>query len=127
MKHGPSSKRHRGGRANGRRSHYGHGQTFESNGPDVKIRGNANQVLEKYQSLARDALASGDRIAAENYLQHAEHYYRILNANNAPNYNQGDGANGSRQRGNRDQEEARAAAPAEPQEEAAPDPESAAV
>ncbi|MFV3127487.1 DUF4167 domain-containing protein [Niveispirillum sp. KHB5.9] len=53
-------------------------QNFDSNGPDVRIRGNAFQVYEKYQALARDAHASGDRVAAENYLQHAEHYYRII-------------------------------------------------
>jgi len=87
MKQGPI-KRHRG-RGNGRRPNYGHGHTFESNGPDVKVRGNASQVLEKYQALARDATVSGDRIAAENYLQHAEHYFRILSASN-------DGANGGR-------------------------------
>ena len=55
-------------------------QTFDSNGPDVRIRGNAFQVYEKYQQLARDASSSGDRVAAENYLQHAEHYFRIINA-----------------------------------------------
>lgn len=55
-------------------------QTFDSNGPDVRIRGNAHQVYEKYLSLARDATAQGDRVAAENYFQHAEHYYRIINA-----------------------------------------------
>src|SRR5436305_13506128 len=53
-------------------------RTFDSNGPEVKIRGSAAHVYEKYLQLARDANASGDRIAAENYLQHAEHYYRIL-------------------------------------------------
>lgn len=57
-------------------------QSFDSNGPDVRVRGNAWQVHEKYQSLARDAAAAGDRIAAENYLQHAEHYYRIIEAIN---------------------------------------------
>ena len=57
-------------------------QTFDSNGPDVRVRGNAYQVFEKYQALARDAHMAGDRIAAENYYQHAEHYYRIINANN---------------------------------------------
>lgn len=55
-------------------------RTFESNGPDVKIRGNAAHVYEKYLSLARDAAASGDRVTAENYLQHAEHYYRLMAA-----------------------------------------------
>lgn len=53
-------------------------QTFDSNGPDVRIRGNAWQVNEKYLALARDAATSGDRIQAENYLQHAEHYFRII-------------------------------------------------
>ena len=55
-------------------------QTFDSNGPDVRIRGNAYQVLEKYLALARDATAAGDRIASENFYQHAEHYYRLINA-----------------------------------------------
>jgi hypothetical protein len=56
-------------------------QTYEINGPDGRIRGNAYQVLEKYLALARDAASAGDRIAAENYYQHAEHYYRVINAN----------------------------------------------
>lgn len=55
-------------------------RTLESNGPDVKVRGTAHQICEKYQALARDAHASGDRIAYENYLQHAEHYHRIIAA-----------------------------------------------
>ncbi len=55
-------------------------QTFDSNGPDVRIRGSAHQVHEKYLTLARDASASGDRVLAESYFQHAEHYFRILSA-----------------------------------------------
>lgn len=55
-------------------------QTFDSSGPNVKIRGNAYQVFERYIALAREAAAAGDRIAAENYYQHAEHYFRIMNA-----------------------------------------------
>jgi hypothetical protein len=55
-------------------------RSYESNGGDVKIRGTALHIAEKYVQLARDAQASGDRVAAENYLQHAEHYYRILAA-----------------------------------------------
>ncbi len=55
--------------------------TFDSNGPDVKVRGNASQIHEKYLLLARDANAVGDLVAAESYLQHADHYYRLLNAN----------------------------------------------
>ena len=52
----------------------------ESNGPDVKIRGNAHHVAEKYLQLARDAHTGGDPVAAENYLQHAEHYFRLIAA-----------------------------------------------
>jgi hypothetical protein len=55
-------------------------RSYESNGPDVKIRGTALHIAEKYVQLARDAQVSGDRVAAENYLQHAEHYYRIVAA-----------------------------------------------
>jgi len=53
---------------------------YESTGPDVKIRGSAQQICDKYQQYARDALSAGDRVAAENYLQHAEHYFRIVAA-----------------------------------------------
>lgn len=55
-------------------------RNFESNGPDVKIRGNASHIAEKYTTLARDCLSNGDRVIAENYLQHAEHYNRIVAA-----------------------------------------------
>jgi hypothetical protein len=55
-------------------------QTFDSNGPSVKIRGNAYQVFERYLALAREAQSSGDRIASENFYQHAEHYFRVMNA-----------------------------------------------
>lgn len=57
---------------------YNPNRTFDSSGPEVKIRGSASHVYEKYLQLARDANSSGDRVMAENYLQHAEHYYRIL-------------------------------------------------
>ena len=60
--------------------HHNPNRTFDSNGPEIKIRGSASHVYEKYLQLARDANAQGDRVAAENYLQHAEHYYRILAA-----------------------------------------------
>jgi hypothetical protein len=53
---------------------------YASTGPDVKLRGTAAQIAEKYLSLARDALASGDMVAAESYFQHAEHYNRIIMA-----------------------------------------------
>ena len=60
-------------------------QGFDGGGGDVRVRGNAYQVMEKYLQLARDASAAGDRIAMENFLQHAEHYYRVLNANGEAN------------------------------------------
>jgi len=68
-------------RGRGRRQSNPANRSYDSNGPDVRVRGTANQVFDKYQTLARDAQASGDRIAAENYLQHAEHYYRIMLSN----------------------------------------------
>jgi hypothetical protein len=55
-------------------------QTFDSSGPNVKLRGSAYQIFERYVALAREAATSGDRIAAENFYQHAEHYFRINNA-----------------------------------------------
>jgi len=55
---------------------------FDSSGPDVRIRGTAQQLFEKYLQLGRDATGSGDRVMAESYFQHAEHYFRILNAIN---------------------------------------------
>jgi len=55
-------------------------RVYESNGQDVKIRGTASHIAEKYLQLARDAQSSGDPIAAENYYQHAEHYFRLIAA-----------------------------------------------
>ena len=65
-------------RGRGRRPQNNHSRAFDSTGPDVKIRGTASHVYEKYLQLARDAGSAGDRVMAENYLQHAEHYFRIL-------------------------------------------------
>jgi len=59
-------------------------RSFDSTGPDVKIRGNASHVYEKYLQLARDAHSSGDRVMAESYLQHAEHYFRIIQSMGPP-------------------------------------------
>ncbi|WP_408906219.1 DUF4167 domain-containing protein [Roseomonas marmotae] len=53
---------------------------FDSSGPDMRLRGTAQQLFEKYLQLGRDATGSGDRVMAESYFQHAEHYFRILNA-----------------------------------------------
>ena len=80
MRPGLNSKRPRNPRANMRRSSGHHRpHTIDSSGPDVKIRGSASQIVEKYLALARDASTSGDRVRAENYLQHADHYYRVGN------------------------------------------------
>src|SRR5215469_16516215 len=62
---------------------------FDSNGPDVRIRGTAQQLFEKYLQLGRDATSSGDRVQAEGFFQHAEHYFRILNATNQAAQQQG--------------------------------------
>lgn len=87
MRSGLNSKRSRNQRNNMRRGGGGsqnRSHTFDSNGPEVKLRGSASQIFEKYLALARDANSSGDRIKAENFQQHAEHYYRIVNnANNS--------------------------------------------
>ncbi|MEM6678037.1 MAG: DUF4167 domain-containing protein [Pseudomonadota bacterium] len=53
-------------------------RVYESAGPEGKVRGTPQQIVDKYLSLARDAQTSGDRVMAENFLQHAEHYQRIL-------------------------------------------------
>ncbi|WP_274426126.1 DUF4167 domain-containing protein [Chelativorans sp. YIM 93263] len=93
-------------------------RSYESNGPDVKIRGTAQQVADKYATLARDAQSSGDRVIAENYLQHAEHYNRIIAAaqaqqqaqqqNQQPSRDDRDDVNGDfNEREDRDQQEGR--------------------
>lgn len=70
------------GRGNsGRKNSNPRSNNFESNGPEVKVRGSAQQVVEKYLALARDATLTDDRVTAENYFQHAEHYYRVMTAN----------------------------------------------
>ena len=77
MRQGQQNRR---GRGRNRKNQNPLSRNFESNGPDVKIRGSAAHIAEKYMSLARDAMAAGDPIIAENYLQHAEHYNRIIMA-----------------------------------------------
>ncbi|HEY5105543.1 MAG TPA: DUF4167 domain-containing protein [Caulobacteraceae bacterium] len=70
-----------GGSGGGGRPQHNTNRAFDSNGPDgVKVRGAAQHVYEKYQQLARDAHTAGDRVVAENYLQHAEHYFRVMRA-----------------------------------------------
>ncbi len=81
MKYTTKGRRPRS-RGNGKR--HPSSRTFESSSPDAKVRGTAQQVLDKYLVLARDSVTAGDRIAAEGYFQHAEHYYRILHADGGP-------------------------------------------
>jgi hypothetical protein len=72
------NKRMRGRNNNHRKSQNPMSRVFESNGPDVKIRGTPSHIAEKYVQLARDAHTSGDPVSAENYYQHAEHYFRLI-------------------------------------------------
>jgi len=79
MKRQRGRNRNGGGPSGGGKPQQNVNRAFDSNGPDnVKIRGHAQHVFEKYQQLARDAFSSGDRVLAENYLQHADHYFRVL-------------------------------------------------
>ena len=84
MRQGQQNRRGRGRNNNNNRKGGHHhnplARSFESNGPDVKIRGTPAHIAEKYMTLARDAQSSGDPVLAENYLQHAEHYSRIIMA-----------------------------------------------
>src|SRR6185312_8302543 len=78
---GMKRQRNRGRGGGGGKPQHNANRAFDSNGPDgVKVRGAAQHIYEKYQQLARDASSSGDRVLAENYLQHAEHYFRVLRA-----------------------------------------------
>ena len=85
MRNGQNNKRMRNRNNNNNHNNNRRGQNpmtrvFESNGPDIKIRGTASHIAEKYLQLARDARSSGDPVAAENYYQHAEHYFRLIAA-----------------------------------------------
>jgi hypothetical protein len=96
---GGAVRHHPGGGTPLNRNH-----VFDSNGPEVRIRGTAQQLFEKYLQLGRDATSSGDRVTAEGFFQHAEHYFRILNAmNQAQQQNQPNGQGGNQQnnQGNR--------------------------
>ena len=87
MKHNSGNRRSRNRNSGGKRQGGGGRNNYESNGPEVKVRGTAQQVLEKYLALARDAASAGDRIKSESYFQFAEHYYRIVNADGNANAN----------------------------------------
>jgi hypothetical protein len=91
----------RGSSGGGRRNGSPRSQNFDSNGPDIKVRGNAQQVVDKYQTLAREAATAGDPVMAENYYQHAEHYYRLMTANGGgDNRHGGRPSDGDRNRDN---------------------------
>jgi hypothetical protein len=98
-------------RGRNRKSHNPLTRVYESNGPDIKIRGTASHVAEKYVQLARDAQASGDPVAAENYYQHAEHYFRMIAAvqeqfrQNQPNFYRPEGGGNDSLAGNDAQDE----------------------
>ena len=76
----PSGKSRNKNRNNGRRPNPGNviNRVFDSAGPEGKVRGTPQQIIDKYQSLAHDSQLSGDRVSAENFQQHSEHYARIL-------------------------------------------------
>jgi hypothetical protein len=80
MRSGPDHRFHRNRASQPRPGTSQRSQTFDSHGPGDRIRGNASQVYERYLTLAREAARSDDRVASENYYQHAEHYFRIDNA-----------------------------------------------
>src|ERR1700758_138410 len=80
MRNGQKRMRGRNNNNNHRKSQNPLTRVYESNGPDVKIRGTASHIAEKYIQLARDAQSSGDPVAAENHFQHAEHYFRLIAA-----------------------------------------------
>src|SRR5579864_5448256 len=83
MRNGQNNKRMRNRNNNNNQNRRGQNpmtRVYESNGPDIKIRGTPSHIAEKYLQLARDARSSGDPVAAENYYQHAEHYFRLIAA-----------------------------------------------
>ena len=85
---GGSIRHHSGGNIPMNRNH-----VFDSQGPDLRLRGTAQQLFEKYLQLGRDATSSGDRVTAEGYFQHAEHYFRIMGAMQAVQQQNGQGGN----------------------------------
>jgi len=99
MRQGNNSRRSRG-RGNGKRQ--SRGNQIDSHGPEVRVRGTAQQVCDKYLALARDATSSGDRISAENMFQHAEHYSRVLALAQENSEQRNDNRDGEKSRPERD-------------------------
>lgn len=91
------SRNNKGGRNRGSNHNGGNSKShvYDSNGPDVRVRGTAFQICEKYMTLAKDASTAGDIVLAENYYQHAEHYQRIINSWNEQNAASSDSSNES--------------------------------
>jgi hypothetical protein len=108
--------RHSGGGGNGQQP-LNRNHVFDSSGPDVRLRGTAQQLFEKYLQLGRDATSAGDRVSAEGYFQHAEHYFRILGAMNAAQQQQS-----QPQQDRRYRDQPQDMAPGEPHTEGAGDP-----
>jgi len=103
MKHGSNPRRGRSRGGNGGKRHQpSRNQAHDSNGPEGKVRGSAQQVHEKYLSLARDATSAGEHIAAEGFYQFAEHYYRIANADGANSQNRNRPQQGDQQQNDGD-------------------------
>src|SRR3984957_14396223 len=112
MRNGQNKRMRGRNRGKGGHQHHHHqnplSRMYESNGPDVKIRGNASHIAEKYLQLARDAQSSGDPVASEAYYQHAEHYFRLIAAaqehlrQNQPSYYQQQPGQPGGTNGNRD-------------------------
>ena len=118
MRPGQKNNRGRGRNNNNRKPSNPLSRSYDSTGPDVKVRGNAQTVAEKYMALARDAQGSGDRVMAENYLQHAEHYNRIVAQGQAQIQERQQRDEAAREQQERDQQD-KAAEAAENSEEAA--------
>lgn len=114
MRHGSSNNRRSrnrggsGGSGNPRKGNNQKTQVFDSNGPDVRIRGTAFQVSEKYVALAKDAQGAGDMVLYQSYLQHAEHYQRMINSWDAESAPSG-GSEPEQESGNESQQAARSA------------------
>ena len=104
MRQGSNPKRMRGRGNSGRKNSNPRSNNYESNGPEVKVRGNAQQVVEKYLALGRDASLTDDRVAAENYFQHAEHYFRLMTANGGGTEQRDQSASKPNESNNRQQE-----------------------
>ena len=118
MRQNPNSRRSRG--RSGRKPGNSRNQILDSSGPGARVRGNSAQIYEKYQQLARDASSSGDRVAAEGFYQHAEHYFRLMEA--AGLNREGNAQDQSQQRNGNAAQNVATAEPVEAPSEPTPEP-----